>query len=49
MTNTRLLDCEETKGPFEGFNWFAVAALMTWMINALAILLCLVTIPYFLS
>jgi hypothetical protein len=49
MTDTQLIDCEETKSPLEGFNWFAVAALMTWVINALIILLCLVAIPYFLA
>jgi len=49
MTNFQLTDCEETRGQFEGINWFAVAALMTWVTNALVILLCLVAIPYFLA
>ena len=49
MTNTQLTDFEETSGSLEGFSWFAVAALMTWLTNALVILLCLVAVPYFLA
>ena len=49
MTNTQLTDFEETSGSFEGFNWLAVAALMTWLTNALVILLCLVAVLYFLA